>query len=173
MTRSTVFLAFVLGALLPRCGDDAPSGDSKKSGRPVTPDELAEAMRKSGAPEDFERVAREAAEKVKESMGGGDLEEMGRKASALGARALTAADVETYIAVSPKVRGKQGKPQEMSAVLAEHGLTMAEWLVLNGRITSMLFATKLPKDKLDAKIAADVETVRPFVDRIEAAHKSR
>jgi hypothetical protein len=172
--RRILLAAFLVAPVLAGCGDDAPSDDAGKSGRPVTPAELEEALRRSGtAHADAQRAAEAAAARVRESMGGGDLEEMGRKASALGARPLTSADVETYIALVPKVRGKQGKPQEMSAVLGEHGLSTPEWLVLSGRMTAVLWAVKLPKDKVDATIAADVETVRPYADRIEAARKAR
>jgi hypothetical protein len=171
MRRSSVVFLVLLAA----CGDSQEDSVSDARGTPVTPQEMAEALRQrdaAGAKGDPARAFEDATAAIRERVGG-DLAEAAAKAQAMGERPLTAADVETYLAVFPKVRSLHGTPAEMSAVLAEHGLGTLEWGVLSSRITAARFAERLPPDKMDPKIAADVATVRPFADRIEALRRAR
>jgi hypothetical protein len=145
----------------------------------VTPEELRNAMKEAGLPgqgadlTDAMEAAQAAKREIEERMGGVDLEESANKAKALGDRPLTAADVERYIEVFPKVRAAGSDLQAKNAVLKTAGLTPLEWTVLTGRITAMRMAARLPAASVKPDIAGDVETVRRFADRLDQVHKAR
>ncbi len=178
MTRpSALVLALGLALASPGCGDSpaTPYGSGEqggKGGKALTPAELAGALQGAGANPDALKATLEQTMKETAARMGGDLVETARKAKALGERPLTGDDVERYLAVYPKVKAVSGKPSEMTGVLVAEGLSVPEWSVLAGRMMALRFALKLPADKVDPKMAADVETVRPYADRLEAAHKS-
>lgn len=172
MRRTSLLL--VVGLSLVACGDDAPSKgavpgapptspfDLGKSGKPLTPEEMAQAMRMG---KDGERAAKELTDALKARLGP-TLEEDAKKAQAFAERPLTAADVETYLALAPQMRTAAGTQGAAAALLAERGLTGMEWGILTGRIMALRMALRAPAAKLDAKTAADVETLRPFADRL-------
>lgn len=163
------------------CGDDAPGRSPVPGGAPpppfaartdgtaLTPEELAKAMR---MPKGGEAAAKELTDALKARLGP-TLEEDAKKAKAFAERPLTAADVETYLAVTPEMRSAATIQGGAAALLARHGLTGMEWGVLSGRISALRMALRVPDARLDAKTAADVETLRPFAERLEAASRAR
>lgn len=165
MTRATVVLA---AALLVGCGDGDSSGaGGSKAGATLSAEEMADALRQqaSADPDEMRRAVEAAAAEASKQMGG-NVADVAAKAKALSERSLTAADVERYLAAVEKVRALGTKPEGLADVLADHGLTVPEWGVLSGRIAAARIASKMPSDKLDAKVLGDVEAVRPFLDRL-------
>ena len=119
----------VVGLTLVACGDDAPGKgavpgapptspfDLAKSGKPLTPEELAQAMRMG---KDGEKAAKELTDALKARLGP-TLEEDAKKAKAFAERPLTAADVETYLALAPQMRTAAGTQGAAAALLAGTG----------------------------------------------------
>lgn len=156
------------------CGDDASSKgavpgappsspfDLGKGGKALTPEELAQAMKmgKGG-----EQAAKELTDAIRARLGP-MVEEDAKKAKAFAERPLTTTDVETYLALAPEMRTAAGTQGAAAALLAQRGLSGMEWGVLSGRIMALRMALRAPAAKLDAKTAADVETLRPFADRL-------
>jgi hypothetical protein len=181
MVRSIPFALCLLSLLLAACGDDEPSPVTRlrEGGKPVTPEELAEALREMGtgprSAHDLSGAMEEAARALGASSGA-ELQAAAERARALGERPLTTADVETYLALAPGVRAAGSDLAAVREALATKGLSQAEWGVLAGRILAARMALRLPASssgKMDPKMAADIETVRPFADRLDAASKSR
>ena len=86
---------------------------------------------------------------------------------------LTAADVERYLALAPDF-AKATEVADMTAAAQAHGMTVQEAALLMGRVGSA-YAGLQAKDRGLALPKGlnlqDVETVRPFADRIRAAMK--
>ena len=172
-----------LSLWLTACGDDDAGPSASGSGavpgmpgarggtsKPLMPSELADAMKRAGG--DPEAMSRDLEAALKAQMGPTFVEDA-RKAKALGERPLTAADVETYIALAPQMGTAAKDPAAWRETLASHGLSQPEWGVLMGRMMQMRMLMRMPSDKVDAKLKADVETVRPHQARIDAASKVR
>lgn len=170
-------LAAALALGLAACGEDGgakPTGaNGGKPGKALSPSELAEAMRRGGADP---AAARAAAERMAKELGSAlpkeaDLEQARALAEPLqrmATRPLTSADLETYLALWPRVRGIAKKTD-----LEPHGLTTLEWSVLWARIqaaTAVLQKGTAPKDD---RMAADLEVVRPYLSRLQAAYGGR
>jgi|GEM_PF-4400598 len=166
----------VVGLSLVACGDDAPSKgavpgappatpfDLGKGGKPLTSEELAQAMRMG---KDGEKVAKELTDAIQARLGPTVVEDA-KKANAFAERPLTATDVENYLALAPEMRTAAGTQGAAAALLAQRGLSGMEWGVLSGRIMALRMALHTPSAKLDSKTAADVEVLRPFADRLNA-----
>ncbi len=180
---------FALAALIPglaclalslsACGGDdaapkAPVAGTPGPAREGAPQEdlaslAARAREAAGVPNPAgQRAAKELTDALKQRLGP-TLEEDGRKAKAFAERPLTSADVETYLALAPRMREAAQLQGAAAAVLAEKGLSGMEWGVLSGRIQALRMALRVPGAKLDPKTAADVEVLRPFADRLDAA----
>lgn len=175
LVHALLVVAVAVG--LAACGDDAgtqPAGTAGGTrGKTLSPSELAEAMRRGGADP---AAARAAAERIAKELGGAlpteaDLEqarELAGPLQRLATRPLTNADLETYLALWPKVRGA-AKERD----LASHGLTPLEWSVLWARVqaaTTMLQKGTVPKDE---RAAADLALVRPYLTRLQAVSGGR
>ena len=172
-----------LSLCLTACGDDDARSSASGSGavpgvpgarggtsKPLMPSELADAMKRAGG--DPEAMSRDLEAALKAQMGPTFVEDA-RKAKAFGERPLTTTDVETYLELAPLARTASGDLPELRRVLATRGLSQAEWGVLSGRMMQVRMLMRLPSAKVDAKLQADVETVRPYAERLDAASKSR
>jgi hypothetical protein len=93
------------------------------------------------------------------------------KAEAMARRPVTAADVESWLALAPDWRAAANDPARQEALLLQHQLTLQEWRVLDGRIATLVLA--LERGTPHEKLAADMETARPFLERLQAARKPR
>ena len=96
------------------------------------------------------------------------MREASERSQALASRPLTAADVERYITLMQEMKQKGNKPEDWTR--------SAQWMefgTLAARIGSVYAALKLAPDSLDERMKADAAVVRPFMDRIEAASKSK
>jgi hypothetical protein len=105
---------------------------------------------------------------------GADLERLkagNDKAAALGARALTAADIERFLAVKAAMTAAGTDPAKMEAALAGQGLSIQEWRVLGGRVITLV--PLLKSGATHAKLAADMATAKPFLERLEAALQAK
>lgn len=166
---SLLFACLALAA----CGEPTPQEPGAKD-TPLSASQLAEALR-SGRPQDAAALeaALEESRKSLEGRLGGNLNDVAHKAKALSERPLTAEDIERFLAVSPKVLTVRGSGANLPAVLAENGLSVPEWSVLMARLVKAGAALRRPGTALSAQAAADLEAVRPFADRLDAAFKSR
>lgn len=170
MRTRLAFVAIVaLG--LPSCGGDDSDGTvDGKRGRAVTPAEMADAMRKAGLHD--QATTQAEIERMSAELGatlGGDVHDVARKAKALAERRLTSADLDTYLALMPKVRNAGATAE----VLADHGLTVTEWQVLRARVMSLTAMASLPEAARKPELAADLETIRPYLDRLKASARGR
>lgn len=168
-----------LGLSLVACGGDEPGSPkppvagSPPPVREAPPREeleslAAKARASAGVPNPAaERAAKELTDAFKQRLGP-TLEEDGKKAKAFAARPLTANDVETYLALAPRMREAANLQGAAAAVLSEKGLSGMEWGVLSGRIRALRMALGVPAASLDPKTAADVAVLRPFADRLAA-----
>jgi hypothetical protein len=95
------------------------------------------------------------------------------RARVLSERALTKEDVERYLASLPDWQKVGKNPEEWRNVIERHGLGTSEWLMLHGRITAAFSALKMPDAPVPTHHPGDADVVRPFLDRIDAALKSR
>src|SRR5204862_7170139 len=87
---------------------------------------------------------------------------------------LTAADVERYLALIPDY-AKATDVAEMMAVAQAHGMTVQEAGLLVGRVSSACAGLQMKDRGIELPKGVnlqDVETVRPFADRIRAATKT-
>jgi hypothetical protein len=101
---------------------------------------------------------------------GADLERLkagNEKAAALGARALTAADIERFLAVKAAMTAAGTDPAKMEAALAGQGISVQEWRVLGGRV--LMLVPMLKGGLTNEKLAADLATAKPFLERLEAS----
>lgn len=164
--RHVVFAGLgLLGAVLVACGDEPPSAPDPT--KRLSREDLEKLM---GNRADGQAMAREMEAALKERMGPNFVEDA-QKAKALSERPLTAQDVETYLAVAPQLRTASKDRSGWEKVLAERGLSQPEWGVLMGRMMQVRMLLRSPSAKVDAKLQADVETVRPYADRIDAASR--
>lgn len=140
--------------LLASCGDAEPPKPD-----PRTPAELGRAFQDA-----FKKDMSEA------SRAGADW---AARAKEMSTRAITSADVERFLAVMPKLRDAEGDPKSLQAALADQGLSMVEWSMLAMRITTLASSVNKPPERLDERTQADLEVLRPYLDRLNAAMKGR
>jgi hypothetical protein len=88
-------------------------------------------------------------------------------------RPLGAADVERFLAALPDWHRVGSRADEWQQVARNHGYGTGEWLVIQGRILQAMARLQMPDVGLPAGQRGDVDVVRPFVDRINAALKAR
>ena len=98
----------------------------------------------------------------------GGAEGMARAAS----RPLTAQDVETFIEVFPEYQTAVRAPGGFQAFFSKHGLT-ADWVMMPSRIMAAAAAARMPGLASSERAKADVEVVRPFLDRLAGASKRK
>jgi hypothetical protein len=146
-------LAALLLLPLAACGEEGPK--VTVNGRPVSVPTGASGL-PSGLPSGAALDALKAANE---------------KAAALGARALTAQDMERFLSLKAAMTAAGADADAQEAALKESGLSLQEWRVLGGRVTTLVFALQrgLPNEKL----AADMETAKPYLERLQAAMKAK
>jgi hypothetical protein len=104
----------------------------------------------------------------------GGMQEASKRAMEMVNRPLTAADVERFLAVMPEVRRLgSGRDEDTSKILEKRGVFLAEWGPLVGRVMAAYQVLKHSPGSADAKVKADAEVVRPYVDRIEAVMNAK
>lgn len=150
---------------LAACGDE-PAKPQGPAAPAVSPEKLAEELRKLGNDPDALRKAIGAVDPAAGRHVGTDLAAAADRVKELAGRPLTSTDVERYLAVLPKVRAAGATGTGLAAILAEAGLTMPEWGALVGRMTAARIASRLPAENLDARMKADLELLRPYLDRL-------
>lgn len=154
MVRATIPTVVALSFLLTGCGESKTEEPKSSTANPpagVT-DAMAAAAKALAASPDSRKAAIEGV----------------RTAAS---RPLTAADVEAVLEFMPKMRDAEGDRAKMAEILRADAPRLAEWGLLSARIVS---AAQMAKSgRINEKYAADVEVVRPYLDRLEAAMKAR
>ena len=138
-----VALTLALLLALVACGDSSES----KPKPPSTPAEAIEAMKRSFGATAADRTA--TAERIKSAS----------------TRPLTSADVEALLEFIPAMKAVEGDKKKQAELMTAKVLSTPEWSILFGRI--MLAAGEAKSPRPDSKRAADVEVVRPYLDRLE------
>lgn len=95
------------------------------------------------------------------------------RADAMRTRRMTAADVERFLELSPRLREVRSDPAAVHKVLDESQASYREYATLSARIVAaqQLLASGQPAP--DENIRGDMDAVRPYADRIDAALKAR
>jgi hypothetical protein len=145
-------------------------GSGAKEGRPVTADEMAEAARRlQQMPGEMPRAVAEMVEAAGGPEALARMTREGTAARALGERDLTKADVDMFVTLIPVVQREGVTEDEIAAAFAKQGLGMLEWSMLSMRIVTARTALRLGMQIDDERVKADIEAIRPHLDRIDKA----
>lgn len=162
-------IAASLLCLLSGCGDDA-GGSPKDPSRALTPAELGEALQRGKA--DPQATARELEATLKEQLGP-HLADGAAKAKEMTERPLTAADVERFLELAPVLYPIRKDMAATGKALTARGTTFVEYTLMMSRIMAARMQLRTGKDPADERRKQDVEVVRPYADRIDAAMRTR
>ena len=166
-------IAASLLCLLSGCGDDAggsPKDPSKAPSKALTPAELGEALKRGNA--DPQVTARELEATLKEQLGP-HFADGAAKAKEMTSRPLTAAHVEQFLELAPVLYPIRKDMAATGKALTARGTTFVEYTLMMGRIMAARMQLRTGKDPADELRKQDVEVVRPYADRIDAAVKTR
>ena len=88
-------------------------------------------------------------------------------------RALTSADVEKFLEIYPAYAADSTDPVALLQTLRNFHVDPEDWIFVQARILFADAAINLKNDKLPDEAKADVEVVRPYRARIDAAIKAK
>lgn len=153
-------VALAVTAVLAACGDSSPP--------PVRPEfvEIQPKVPPSSRPEVAEAVRAALAS----ATGGGGPGALDR-AKELTTRALTDADIERFLVLMPKIRAAGSDRTKVLSTLEAEGLSVMEWGPLAARITTAALGVKSGMGV--GANEADIDVVRPHLDRVLAAMRGK
>jgi hypothetical protein len=155
----TLFV-LALSSVVAACGDSSPP--------PVKPEvvDIQPKLPPSTSPE----VAEAVRAAIASATAGGRPGALDR-ATGLTSRPLTNADIERFLVLMPKIRAAGSDRAKVLSTLEADGLSVMEWGPLAARISSAALGVKSGMGM--GANEADIDVVRPHMDRILAAMRGK
>ncbi|MFO0932813.1 MAG: hypothetical protein U1E39_08885 [Planctomycetota bacterium] len=95
------------------------------------------------------------------------------RADAMRTRPMTAADVERFLELAPRLRDVRSDPAAVHKVLEDRQASYREYATLTARIVAAQQLLAAGQPAPDETLRRDMDAVRPYVERIDAALKAR
>lgn len=95
------------------------------------------------------------------------------RADAMRTRPMTTTDVERFLELAPRLRDVRSDPAAVHKVLEDSQASYREYATLTARIVAAQQLLAAGQSAPDEPLRRDMDAVRPYVERIEAALKAR